>query len=808
MHLRYVAILLVLLTATSASAQLTHDIGILQVLPSRYTRMPINIPSPVKVEIANQGIAEADNVEIRVRVRDKNQLIRFDEQTTVSDLAAGIVYEATLGDFTPHSIGPYYVQAEIQYGPDEELEDNIREETALVAYETDVKAVEVLEPTDLSTRPQKMTFKLAGSFTNVGVMEHYEIPARVLIRRCPDNAVVFRADSVIPMLLRDSGNYSFTFPSRHEHWDVRKLSPGCYMVSMILRNSTDGNRINDTTTSEFTIIPNKLSNDVAVDSILSPRSNAQLPGKIAVPLQVRFKNVGKSTQTQVKALAIIANTAGKIVYRDSTVLTNWASDAIKTHTYKAFTPTVNDSYSLSIITMLPTDEYHYDDTLAQRFTVGYDRDAALSIVAPVDNGTHLVGTPLPIILKAEWLGNNHDFTGKVQVSVRDLSTNEIVVSSTAFFPTISQTNPVASLTIDDTLFDARIKTLAPGNYALHTDLHTNDNNDANNHAAVNFRITANRDIRPHAFLTPYDDEEVFVTPIPIKVRFWNDGSSDVSMARVRVMIETASSHQVIVYEETAFVSIASKDSIDVDFPPFTPGSSGRYSIYARSEMGDDEYTHNDWMSGSFDASFAKDLSVVFAIIPRDNARLPAGKSFVPTASVRLSGTETVAPTVDVGIEIRECISNNLQFSSMVLDTAIEGTMVVALPNHSGVSGTDDLEAGCYKAIFYVNSDDEMNRTNDTLIAQFELLDQASVSEVLKQGLLPWPNPTEGSVTVDTRGAKSITIGDLTGQEIRTIRTDGSNTLTIQLHDLDAGVYLIWLRSEDGSQIRSYKVVKQ
>jgi hypothetical protein len=87
---------------------------------------------------------------------------------------------------------------------------------------------------------------------SVGVADLFDVPARLQIRRCSDNALVFQADSIIPELNVDAGNVAFGFPTRQgTTYDVTKLAPGCYNACVIARYQTDGDRTKDTACTTF-----------------------------------------------------------------------------------------------------------------------------------------------------------------------------------------------------------------------------------------------------------------------------------------------------------------------------------------------------------------------------------------------------------------------------------------------------------------------------------------------------------------------------------------------------------------------------
>jgi hypothetical protein len=135
----------------------------------------------------------------------------------------------------------------------------------LVRYEADVRAVAVINPEDDGEKPEGKSFQPVGLFESVGVRDLFDIRARVQIRKCSDNSLVYQADSIpgIPELNIDEGQKPFSFPAKQGIYDIKNIPAGCYKICVISLLADDGDRTNDTACTFFSFIP-KLKGDIEV----------------------------------------------------------------------------------------------------------------------------------------------------------------------------------------------------------------------------------------------------------------------------------------------------------------------------------------------------------------------------------------------------------------------------------------------------------------------------------------------------------------------------------------------------------------
>ncbi len=174
-----------------------------------------------------------------------------------------------------------------------------------------------------------------------------------------------------------------------------------------LQPTADQDPSNNTTTNEWICSP---PNDIKAVAILSPPvgtgASDRTPIAIATPIDMRFRNTGTSTQTNVPLTAVIRDPSGAVEYRDTLWIPNWPTGATggnsdgssdfsqagqgpgkgpyyDTTFPEQWTPTVVGIHKICGISILPGDQLPGDDTVCGQVLVRpiYDA-AATSIVNP------------------------------------------------------------------------------------------------------------------------------------------------------------------------------------------------------------------------------------------------------------------------------------------------------------------------------------------------------------------------------------------------------------------------------------------
>lgn len=243
-----------------------HDLRAVSVLnPANNSRTPINLGAPMSMRFHNSGVLDQPSGKITAVVKDPSGVVVYRDTVTLNNWLSGQYRDTTFRDFTPTQIGDYTVYAISILSLDQLRINDTIQSNLQVRYEADVRAVAVLDPEDDGEKPEGKSFQPVGIFESVGVRDLFDVRARVVIRKCSDNSVVYQADSLpgIPELNIDEGQKNFAFPAKQGIFDIRNIPAGCYKLCVISLLSDDGDRTNDTACTFFSFIP-KLKGNIEV----------------------------------------------------------------------------------------------------------------------------------------------------------------------------------------------------------------------------------------------------------------------------------------------------------------------------------------------------------------------------------------------------------------------------------------------------------------------------------------------------------------------------------------------------------------
>ena len=165
-----------------------------------------------------------------------------------------------------------------------------------------------------------------------------------------------------------------------------------------------------------------------------------------------------------------------------------------------------------------------------------------------------------------------------------------------------------------------------------------------------------------------------------------------------------------------------------------------------------------------------------------------GESNVFVATNLISGIYSY--TLDV-----DGIIGNVQWNLSHPDWAIVDQdsmtcrILVTTSGHATLKATFRLDCG------------EVERTFDIQSGFFDLDDRLSVAARV------FPNPTQGSLTVEAEDIRRVRVIDMLGQTCLEEQFGGSENATIQLHSLPSSVYLLEIQTEKGRTMRRFVLCK-
>lgn len=247
-------------------------------IPGKNSGTPINIPTPVSFEYRNLGVNNQTGVPVSVYIKNPQGVVVYRDTQILNNWLSSQIRDTDFKQFTPTQNGDYILCGVAMLGSDQAHYDDTVCSPFRVRYEADVAAISVFNPDDQEEKPEKKQFKPGAFFQSVGVRDLFDVPVRVMIKRCSDDALVFQADTIMPELNVDAGAVKMFFPAKQGIYDIAKLLPGCYKLCAIAREADDGDRSNDTACTFFGIIP-------------------RLQGNINVGLGQRFQTISAAVDS-------------------------------------------------------------------------------------------------------------------------------------------------------------------------------------------------------------------------------------------------------------------------------------------------------------------------------------------------------------------------------------------------------------------------------------------------------------------------------------------------------------------------------
>lgn len=143
----------------------------------------------------------------------------------------------------------------------------------------------------------------------------------------------------------------------------------------------------------------------------------------------------------------------------------------------------------------------------------------------------------------------------------------------------------------------------------------------------------------------------------------------------------------------------------------------------------------------------------------------------------------------------EGIIGNVQWSlsqpdwTIVDQDALSCRIMVTTVGHATLTATFHTDCG------------EVERTFEIQSGFYDLDDYQSVATRV------FPNPTQGTMTVEAEGIKSVRVIDMLGQTFHQERFDGADSVTIRLHSLPSSVYLLEIQTEKGRAMQRIVLCK-
>ena len=228
-------------------------------------------------------------------------------------------------------------------------------------------------------------------------------------------------------------------------------------LRLITLHLNDQNKTNDTFIQKYFV---QVSNDVAVDSILSPTASSRIPSLSEIKPKVTLSNQGIASQSSgFDVNCRIQNPTGIIIYDETE---NFTLDSGETKTVE-FSKTLQlvdtGDYTILVRSQLGTDQFLPNDTKTHGFHVYYSSNNELETIFPEANKRYIPhqfsDTIHPRIRITKTGEDNVADTGKVYLSISAVNSSYTYFDSLDFIlPT--NTNPDTTLVFGNT-FNSNIK---------------------------------------------------------------------------------------------------------------------------------------------------------------------------------------------------------------------------------------------------------------------------------------------------------------------------------------------------------------
>lgn len=258
--MRSVLVSVLLLIAALSHAQV-HDVSADSILTWGYhrgeaPRFPVSVPNPVIVRFSNHGLSDESSVRAVAVIADRWSDTVYRDTIQAMSIKRDATRDTSFKDFTPVLNAIWTMTVWTELAGDEAHSNDAVRARGYTFYQHDFEAVAVIAPRFGQQISQGTAFDASASFLAMPSLSYAaNIPVEVEIRDHSTGKLMFRAYDTIPSIPPDSTPVTATWPSKQDVYDVSTLPVGTYQIAAIARYQTDGDRSNDTTYSQFEIVP-------------------------------------------------------------------------------------------------------------------------------------------------------------------------------------------------------------------------------------------------------------------------------------------------------------------------------------------------------------------------------------------------------------------------------------------------------------------------------------------------------------------------------------------------------------------------
>ena len=246
------------------------------------------LASPIIINFKNIGVNAQTNVPVTAVIKDQTGAVVYRDTQVIASWPSDQVQVVTFKNYIL-SGGSYTFCGISLLATDAQRSDDTLCELVRVRFDYDAAAIGIVNPQPNEEKPFMLAWQPIAVFQSHGSQDLFNVPVRVLIRRCSDGGLVFLADSTIQALNTDENRYLFSFPSKQGVYDISTIPPGCYNLCAITLLPNDADRSNDTVCTSFSVI-DRLKGDIFVGV------GQRFPSIHAAVDSLRFRGVGANVR--------------------------------------------------------------------------------------------------------------------------------------------------------------------------------------------------------------------------------------------------------------------------------------------------------------------------------------------------------------------------------------------------------------------------------------------------------------------------------------------------------------------------------
>lgn len=375
------------------------------VIPENQSAYSSLVPMPApQITILNDGLIFEDSVKSFIEIWDEQNAPIYSD-TLFSFMLKGEVKTITFIDSLKlNKRGKYFARAVSRVKNDFETSNDTLYSTFFYGFERDALADTILLP------DPSVTYELnTGSFVPVGIIKNEGfdslINSPVKIEGVKNGQLFYISSRFVNLDSSQSTQVVF------DNNLVFSL-PGNVELRLITLHLNDQNQSNDTFVQKYKV---QTSNDVGVDTILTPTASSRIPAKTTIHPHITLSNKGIADQTNNFGLNCrILDPKGIIIYDETEQITLDSGEIKNILFSKPITLLDTGTYTTLGRTQLGTDQLLSNDSRTNQFEVYYASNTKLVAIFPEPDKRYIP----------------HQFLDTIHPSVRLIKTGEDDIADT------------------------------------------------------------------------------------------------------------------------------------------------------------------------------------------------------------------------------------------------------------------------------------------------------------------------------------------------------------------------------------------